>query len=245
MTEMIEVPLNATHIHDLDAMRDAIRDDTTVVYLCNPNNPTGTIVSSQAMSDFIDSLSESVLVVVDEAYHDFVTDESYASAVPEALRRPNVLVLRTFSKIYALAAHRIGYGVGQPETLSELRKAQPPFTVAQVAQVAAMASLRDRGELERRAKANESARGQVLEALAERSLPHTSSQAHFVYFELGMAADDSAALFTQRGVIVRPMGRRWLRVTIGTEYENRRFLDALDEVVDESHRSGPSQDLGR
>ncbi len=167
------------------------------------------------------------------------------SAIPEALRRPNVLVLRTFSKIYALAAHRIGYGVGRPEMITELRKAQPPFTVAQVAQVAAAASLRDQGELERRAKSNAAARQQVLRALSERSLPHTPSQANFVYFELGMAGEEAADLFTQRGVIVRAMGGRWLRVTIGTDHENRRFLDALDEVVAESEPSAPSRELGR
>ncbi len=111
--------------------------------------------------------------------------------------------------------------------------------------MAAAASLRDQGELERRAKSNAVARREVLGALAERSLPHTPSQANFVYFELGMAGGQAADLFTQRGVIVRPMGGGWLRVTIGAEHENKRFLDALDEVVAESEPSAPSQELGR
>jgi histidinol-phosphate aminotransferase len=231
MSEMIEVPLDAGHFHNLDAMREAIRPDTTVVYLCNPNNPTGTIVSSEAMAGFIESVPESVLIVIDEAYHDFVTDRRYASAIPEALRRPNIVILRTFSKIFALAAHRVGYGVGQPGTISELRKAQPPFTVTQVAQAAAAASLHDRGELERRARANEAARHQVLGVLAERSLPHTDSQANFVYFELDMPAGEAADRFTEKGVIVRPMSGGWLRVTVGAQDENRRFVEALDQVV--------------
>lgn len=231
MTEMIEVPLDARHVHDLVAMKAAIRDDTAVVYLCNPNNPTGTIVSSEAMTGFIDAVPESTLVVIDEAYHDFVTDETYATAIPEALRRPNVLVLRTFSKIFALAAHRIGYAVGQAATITELRKAQPPFTVSDVAQVAAAASLADREELKRRAKANEAARHQLLGALAERSLPHTESQANFVYFALELEAGVASERFTQHGVIVRPMSGGFLRVTVGTELENRRFVDALDEVL--------------
>ena len=231
MTEMIEVPLDDGQVHDLDAMSEAIREDTTIAYLCNPNNPTGTIVSSDAMTAFLDSVPESTLIVIDEAYHDFVTDDSYATSIPEALRRPNVLVLRTFSKIFALAAHRVGYGVGQPATIKELRKAQPPFTVAQVAQVAAAASLQQRGELERRARSNAAARHQLLGVLAERSLPHTKSEANFVYFALEIPADDAAERFANLGVIVRPMGGGWLRVTIGAEHENRRFVEALDDVM--------------
>jgi histidinol-phosphate aminotransferase len=231
MTEMIEVPLDDRQTHDLDAMSEAIRDDTTIVYLCNPNNPTGTIVSSDAMTAFLDSVPESTLIVIDEAYHDFVTDESYGTAIPEALRRPNVLVLRTFSKIFALAALRVGYGVGQPGTIGELRKAQPPFTVAQVAQAAAAASIQQRGEMERRARSNAAARHQLLGVLAERSLPHTKSQANFVYFALEVPADDAAERFSKLGVIVRPMGGGWLRVTVGAEHENRRFVEALDDVL--------------
>jgi histidinol-phosphate aminotransferase len=142
-----------------------------------------------------------------------------------------VLVLRTFSKIFALAGHRIGYAVGRPETIVELRKAQPPFTVGQVAQAAASASLGDRAELERRKAANEAARHQLQGALAERSLPHTESHANFVYFELAIDAAEAAERFTNRGVIIRPMSGGWLRVTIGSEEENRRFVDTLDQVL--------------
>lgn len=231
MSEPIEVPLDASQCHDLDAMAAGIRDDTTAVYICNPNNPTGTIVSGDDMIGFIDSVPDSVLIVIDEAYHEFVTDARHATAIPQAMTRPNVIVLRTFSKIFALAAHRLGYGIARPETIAELRKAQAPFTVTQIAQVAATASLRDRAELERRVKANEAARHQLLGALAERSLPHTESQANFVFFELGMPGEDAASELTRRGVIVRPMSGGWLRVTIGNDQENRRFLEALDEVL--------------
>jgi histidinol-phosphate aminotransferase len=231
MSDVVEIPLDDAHVHDLGAMADAIGEDTTVVYLCNPNNPTGTIVSSDEMSAFIESVDESVLVVIDEAYHEFVTDDSHASAIPHAIRRPNVIVLRTFSKIFALAAHRVGYGVARPETITELRKAQAPFSVTQIAQVAASASLNDRSELQRRVEANQKARHQLMGVLAERSLPHSESHANFVYFELDLAANDASARFTEKGVIVRPMSGGWLRVTIGSEPENRRFVEALDEVV--------------
>ena len=231
MSEPIEVPLDEVHVLDLDAISGAIRDDTTVVYLCNPNNPTGTIVSSEKLTAFIDAVPESALIVIDEAYHDFVTDESYATAIPDALRRPNVLVLRTFSKIFALAAHRVGYGIGQPATISELRKAQPPFTVTQVAQVAAAASLQQRGELTRRTGENQAARHQLLGVLAERSLPHTMSQANFVYFVMEIPAEEAAERFMRRGVIVRPMGGGWVRVTVGAPHENKRFVEALDDIL--------------
>ncbi len=231
MSEAVEVPLDDDHTHDLQGIRAALRPDTTVVYLCNPNNPTGTVVNGEEVSAFVDSVPEQTLVVIDEAYHDYVTEPRYATAIPEALRRPNVLVLRTFSKIFALAGHRVGYAVGIPETILELRKAQPPFTVGQVAQAAATASLRDRGELDRRRKANAAARHQLQAVLADRSLPHTDSQANFVYFELAAGAEEASGLFTQRGVIVRPMSGGWLRVTVGSLEENRRFLEALDQIL--------------
>jgi histidinol-phosphate aminotransferase len=231
LAEAIEVPLNDRHTHDLDRILATIRADTTVVYLCNPNNPTATIVSAAAVGDFIDSVPESVLVVIDEAYHDYVTDPSYATALPHALARPNVIVLRTFSKVFALAGHRVGFGVAAAETITDLRKAQPPFTVTDVAQAAVVASLGNRGELARRIDANAAARHHLLGALTERSLAHTESHTNFVYFELSAPADDAAAMFTERGVIVRPMSGGWLRVTIGNERENERLLAVLDEVT--------------
>jgi histidinol-phosphate aminotransferase len=121
--------------------------------------------------------------------------------------------------------------VGLPATIAELRKAQPPFTVGQVAQAAAAASLGDRAELERRRTANASGRHHLQGVLAERSLPHSESQANFVYFELPVPSGESGDLFMRKGVIVRPMSGGWLRVTVGAELENRRFVTALDEVL--------------
>jgi histidinol-phosphate aminotransferase len=231
MTEAIEVPLDEAHRHDLDGMLEAIRDDTTVVYVCNPNNPTATVVEASEMAAFIESVPESVLIVVDEAYHDYVTGSGYATTVPHALERDNVVVLRTFSKVFALAALRVGYAVADPATIVELRKAQAPFTVTEVAQIAATASLADPAELQRRIEANAAARHHLLGAIAERSLPHTESHTNFVYLEVPLPADAAAKMLGGRGVIVRPMSGGWLRVTIGTPAENQRFLVALDEVL--------------
>lgn len=227
-----EVPLRPDFTLDMAAIGDAVDDATRVVFLCNPNNPTGTITPSDEIEAFIETMPDTVLVIVDEAYHDFVSDDRYRTAVPIALENPQVLVLRTFSKIYGLAAHRLGYAIGRPETLGEVRKAQQPLTVNMVAQAAALASLGQPEELARRAERNAAARHHLLGVLAERQLPYAESQANFVFFKMG---DDSRAVseeFTRRGVIIRGMSGGWVRVTIGTEDENRRFVDVLDELLE-------------
>lgn len=232
MMERVEVALDSRHTHDLEAMASAIRPDTTLVFLCNPNNPTGTVVESTKMEEFLDSVPQSCLVVVDEAYHDFATDGRYRTALPIAVERDNVVVLRTFSKIYGLAGHRVGYAVGRPETLTTLRKAQAPFSVSQVGQVAAAASLADTSEWRRRVAVNEQARREVEAALTHRGIEHSSSQANFVYLRLEFPSVESADALMRLGVIVRPMSGSWLRVTLGTDAENQVFLDSLDLVLE-------------
>ncbi len=231
----VEVPLDDAHELDLDALASAIDDATRVVIVCNPNNPTGTIKSGDEIEDFVAAVPEDVLVVVDEAYHEFVRDERYRSAVPVAAARPNVVVLRTFSKIYSLAGLRIGYAVGQPPTLAEIRKAQEPLTVTTVSQAAAHASLGQPEELERRVMANEAARHHLQGALIEREVEFVESHTNFIYFK--MPGGDSAGLsdaFTARGVILRPMGGGWLRVTVGSEADNRQFVASLDAILSDS-----------
>lgn len=230
-TDFYEIPLRQDFTLDLAAIGDAVNKSTRVVFLCNPNNPTGTVTHSDEIEAFIETMPETVLVVVDEAYHEFVHDHRYRTAVPIALENPHVLVLRTFSKIYGLAAHRVGYAIGHPETLSEIRKAQQPLTVNKVAQAAALASLGQPDELERRARRNAAARHHLLGVLAERDLPYAESQTNFVFFKMG---EDSKAVteeFTRRGVIIRAMSDGWVRVTIGSEDENRRFVEVLDELL--------------
>ncbi|MEX1038162.1 MAG: histidinol-phosphate transaminase [Acidimicrobiia bacterium] len=227
-TKAVEVPVDATHKHDLDAMRAAVRDDTTVVYVCNPNNPTGTIVSGDELAEFVASIPESTLVVIDEAYHHFVSDPSYRSFLDAAPGLPNVVVLRTFSKVYGLAAHRIGYAVGDAGLLHNLRRTQAPFTVSSVAQAAAIASLGNEGELQRRVDDNAAGRHQLVGVFSERGLEHADSQTNFVYSRLGKDSAAVASSFVRQGVIVRPLSGGWIRVTIGTPAENERFVSALD-----------------
>jgi histidinol-phosphate aminotransferase len=212
-------------------MRAAIRDDTTVVYLCNPNNPTGTIVGRDQLDWFVGSIPDRVLIVVDEAYHDYVTDPSFRSALSLAMDRPNVIVLRTFSKIFGLASHRVGYAIGAPETISQLRKTQIPFGLGEVAQMAATASLTDRVEHRRRVEANQAGRHHLEGVLEERGLPHSESHANFVYARIGEDSSPVGDAFMKRGVIIRPMSKGWIRVTVGNDSENGRFVSALDQVL--------------
>ncbi len=223
-----EVPLTEGQVHDLDAMRATVDDTTTVVYVCNPNNPTGSHLPEGAVEEFVDSMPTDVLVVVDEAYHEYVTADDYETAMRLVLSRPNVIVTRTFSKVYGLAALRVGYAIGRPETITELRKAQAPFSVTSVGQVGALASLTAGDEISRRVASNATERTRLEGAFAGMGIEYVPSQANFVYLRLGSSTEETAAAFIRHGVILRPFGDGWVRVSVGTAEENDRFLAALD-----------------
>jgi histidinol-phosphate aminotransferase len=228
----IEVPLDDEHRHDLDAMRSAIREDTTVVYVCNPNNPTSTHVGGDPLEAFIDSIADDVLVVVDEAYHEYATAADYRSMVPLAAERDNILVTRTFSKIYSLAGLRVGYAVTAPGNIAELRRIQLPFSVSNLAEAAAAEALRYQDRVAARCESNRIAIGSLTEGLRDRGIKVADSQTNFVYarFADGDSVNDG---LLQRGVIVRPVAPAgWLRINTGTEAEMERFFAALDEILD-------------
>lgn len=225
----IEVPLDSEWRHDLAAMLDAIEDNTTVVYVCNPNNPTGTHRSGADIAAFIDAVPPEVLVVVDEAYHHYVTAPDYETALPIATERDNVIVTRTFSKIYGLAGLRIGYAIGKTETIASLRKTQPPFSANTIGQIAALESLAHDDRMAEHAEANTAGRALLESGLAERGIEYAPSQANFIAMKVADDPKDLSDRLLMEGVIVRPMGSI-IRVTVGTEDENRRFLKALDDV---------------
>lgn len=227
MSDRIEVPLT-DHRHDLDAMASAIRDDTTVVYLCNPNNPTGTHIDQAAVARFVETVPDRVLVVIDEAYHEFVTAEDHASAIPLAIERPNVVVTRTFSKIHGLASLRVGYGIAAPDTIAELRRAQSPFTVTSLGQLAAAESLRHHDEIAIRGATNAAERARIAEELERIGVRGVPSQANFVYFDASSVTDPGAE-YLRHGIIVRVFGSH-VRVTVGTDRENDRFLAATASI---------------
>ncbi len=230
MSEGIEVPLDSEHRHDLEAMLAAIRSDTTVVYLCNPNNPTGTHVAAESVEAFIDAIPERVLIVVDEAYFEFAVAGDFASALPLVTDRQNVVVARTFSKVYGLAGLRAGYFVGSESTLGELRRIQLPFSVSTLAQVAAIEALKHQDLVRERMDANRVGLGTITDGLLARGIDYAESQTNFVYVRPPMAPTECFEALQARGVIVRDVGEA-IRISVGTEEENGRLLDALDEVL--------------
>lgn len=229
-SDLIEVALTDDQRFDLDAMVDAIRANTTILFVCNPNNPTGSYVSSSDLSKTIGRVPEHTLVVIDEAYFEYVTASDYATAMPEALLHPNVVVTRTFSKIYGLAGLRIGYAVGRAETIRELRKAQGPFTVGTLAQVAAVEALKYPARLDDRSRSNAEERSRIEKELEARQVEYVPSQANFIYLRPKVDRTPTFEMFLKAGVIVRDMGDGFVRVTVGLPEENDRFLSALDQI---------------
>jgi len=227
----VRVPNTPGHAHDLPAMADAITDRTRLAIVCNPNNPTGTSVRRAELDRFLDAVPQDVLVVLDEAYREFVTDDE----VPDGLQvygdRPNVVVLRTLSKAWGLAGLRIGFLVGQPEVAGAIRKVLTPFSTSLVAQAAALAALDAEDEVRRRCAIVISERERVTEALRKMLPDVPSSQSNFVWLPLGDQAAAFGAACEQRGVIVRPFQGDGVRVTIGTPEENDAFLAAAEAAL--------------
>jgi histidinol-phosphate aminotransferase len=234
--ESIAVPLTSDFEHDLDAMLGAIRDDTTLVYVCNPNNPTGGHLSGSAVRSFIESAPASVVVIVDEAYAEYATAPDYESLIGEASSWPNVVVCRTFSKVYGLAGLRVGFGVGDAELIGSVRRTQAPFSVTSLGQAAAREALRHPDRVAERSIANDVGRTYLLNGLAELGLSPSESEANFVYFQPDTDAKMLGQLLLEHGVIVRVLGPG-IRVTVGTQPENERFLAALARILDEMQGS--------
>lgn len=226
-SEPVEVPVDDRLGLDLQAMQRALRPDTRVVFICNPNNPTGTYVPIDAIAGFVDAVDREALVMVDEAYGEFATADDYATAIPMAVARPNVVVGRTFSKIYGLAGLRIGYFVGQPDTLTQLARVQPPFSVTELAQVAALEALRHQDRVADRIEENAKNRELLSTELAVRGVRVIPSQANFVLVEAPVDGPALAQRLLEQGVIVRQFGQ-WLRISVGTSDEHKRCLAAWD-----------------
>lgn len=228
----IAVPLDAAHRHDLKAMRAAMRADTNAVYICNPNNPTSTAVPGDDLERFIDSVPDDVLVVIDEAYAEFATAPDFRSMLPLAATRPNVMVARTFSKVYGLAALRVGWAVTDPASIAEFRRIQLPFSVGTLAEVAAVEALRHPDRVAERVARNATAVAFLTSALTARGLAVADSQTNFVYADFGDRAAAVTEGLLRRGYIVRPIPPAgFLRITAGTPEENEGFVGALDAVV--------------
>jgi histidinol-phosphate aminotransferase len=220
----VQVPLDADERHDLDAMADAITERTRLVFVCNPNNPTGTAVRRAELERFLDRVPADVLVVLDEAYREFITDPEVPDGVDLYRDRPNVAVLRTFSKAYGLAGLRVGFAVAHEPVAEALRKTAVPFGVSQLAQDAAVASLHAEDELLERVAGLVAERARVVKGLTAQGWTVPDTQANFVWLRLGERTTDFAAACERAGATVRPFAGEGVRITVGETEANDLLL---------------------
>ena len=231
--KLVEVPLK-DYTFDLEAMARAVTPSTRLVIRANPNTPTGTMFTASAFTTFLDRVPEDVLVVLDEAYFDYVDRADYSRSVSLVLQGRNLVVLRTFSKVYGLAGLRMGYAIGPAGLLAEINKFRLPFNTSGVAQAAALAALDDAEHVRRSIESNRAGLKQLAEGLAALGVRYVPSFGNFLLVDLGCDAKPAADELLKLGLIVRPM--RWMgfphaiRVTVGTQRENEKFLGALAQV---------------
>jgi histidinol-phosphate aminotransferase len=227
------VPLR-NFTHDLEAIAEAVRPETRLVFLANPNNPTGTIFFRSQWQDFLAAVPPHTVIVLDEAYAEFVDDPQYPDSLADIGSERLIVVLRTFSKIYGLAGLRIGFGVGRPELIDLVNRLRQPFNVSSLAQVAALAALEDDEHVEATRRNNREGLAVLRSACERLGLAYVRSWANFLLIEVGNGGRVYEALLRE-GVIVRPMGfygfPDHVRVTVGLPAENDRFVGALERVL--------------
>jgi histidinol-phosphate aminotransferase len=227
----VRVPNTPGHGHDLAAMAAAVTDRTRLVLVCNPNNPTGTAVRRAELDAFLATVGEGVLVVIDEAYREFVTDPEVPDGLAAYGDRPNVVILRTLSKAWGLAGIRLGYLIAQPEVADTVRKVVTPFSSSGIAQAAGLAALAAPDEVRRRCALVIAERTRVTEAV-RKLLPEVPlSQSNFIWLPLGEQSMPFAVACAEGGVLVRPFPGEGVRVTIGTPDENDAFLALASDFL--------------
>jgi histidinol-phosphate aminotransferase len=234
---LVTIPL-ADYAFDLDSIARAITSRTRYIAIANPNNPTGTLFTADQFEAFLSRVPDHVLVLLDEAYCDYVSHPRYTRAIELVRRGANLLVLRTFSKAHGLAGLRIGYGVGPAAFLEQMNKVRTPFNTSGVAQAAALAALGDIEHVRRSVESNRAGMTQLSQGLERLGLKFVPSFGNFIYFESAKSGADLANALLTRGVIVRPLD--WMgmpagvRVTVGTAEENAKLLGALKQILNSS-----------
>ncbi len=229
------IPLRKDFHYNLSAMAAAVTAKTRIIFLGNPDNPSGQYLTETALRAFVEAVPKDVLVFVDEAYFEYVQAEDYARSLNLLKRHRNVFVTRTFSKLYGLAGLRIGYGVGHPQLIDWFSRIREPFNVNSLAQAAALACLRDQDHYARLTDKIEGQRQYLYRSLRAMRVPFVETWTNFVLIELGSNAAEVAQQLLLRGIIVRDMSawgmKRFIRVSLGTAGENRRFIKTLKEVL--------------
>ncbi len=228
----IEIPL-LDFRHDLAAMADAITEKTKIIFIANPNNPTGTINKRDEFEEFMKRVPEDVLVIIDEAYYEYVQDPDYPDTMKYFVDGRAILILRTFSKAYGIAGLRIGYGIAKEEIITEMNKIREPFNTNAMAQLAAMNALTDDDHLAMTIEINEQGKRFLYKNFNELGFKYIPTEANFIYMPLNIESKDIYNSLLKKGVIIRPVGPKEIRVTIGLPEENKRFIEALKTVNSE------------
>jgi len=231
----IEIKLDREYRLDLPAYADSITKRTRIIWICNPNNPTGTIITSDEQRSFLEKVPSSILVVLDEAYYEYAKGENYPESIKLLDQYPNIIILRTFSKAFGLAGLRVGYAISSPQIISNLNKVRAPFNVNTAAQVAALAAVNDDEFLKSGIESNRLGKLYLYKAFSDLSLSYISTHANFVMVNLNRNSQEVFDALLREGVIVRPgipFGMPdWIRLTIGTPQENEFFIHALKKVL--------------
>lgn len=221
--------------HDLVAMAAAINDKTRIVFIANPNNPTGTWLTKKEIESFLDQVPEHVIVVLDEAYAEYVQQGDYPDGKELINRYPNLLVTRTFSKVYGLAGLRIGYGISDPSVADYLNRVRQPFNVNSLAMLAAEEALKDLKHVDQSVRLNQQEKDKLMDTLADMSLRYIPAEGNFLCIDFDREAMPIYQALLERGVIVRPIANygmpHHLRVTIGLAEENHTFIEKLKQVL--------------
>lgn len=227
----VVVPLK-DFVYDLEGMKNALTDKTRLIWLCNPNNPTGTMFNEENFVSFLESVPKNVIIVYDEAYNEFVTRDDYPHDSFRFLDQyPNLIVLRTFSKIYGLAALRVGYTLASKEILENIDKVRGPFNVNALAQVAAIAALEDDEFLHKSYEVNKAGKEYLYNAFEEMGLWYLPSETNHIFFDTGKDCNNIFVDLQKKGIIIRPMYKTFARVSIGRMEENQKFIAVLKEVL--------------
>ena len=231
----VPVELTADFKYDFQKFNGQVSSNTKLVFICNPNNPTGTFANKEDLKEFIDSLPTDILVVVDEAYDEYVTDPSYSSAVELINSHKNVIVLRTFSKIYGLAGLRVGYGMASPEIISLLNRVREPFNVNLLAQEAAVAALKDQEHVRQSRDLVIEGKKYLYKEFERLGLNYIPSETNFIFLDLKRDSIKVFKALLKEGVIIRTGDifdyPTYIRVTVGTAEQNKRFISSLEKVL--------------
>lgn len=221
--------------HDLKAMQEAISDKTRVILIANPNNPTGTILYAKQLIGFLENVPSEIMVVLDEAYHEYIQNIEYKSGTHWLEKYPNLIVVRSFSKIYGLAGLRIGYCIAQPEVANTLHRIRAPFNVNHLAQVAAEASLEDEEHMQKSIELNDQGREFLQQSFDKLGIKYLPANGNFITIDLQKPAQPVYEQLLQEGLIVRPLNNyqmpNHLRITIGLPEENKLFIETLTKIL--------------